>query len=343
MQIDHSQLVCRNPDCRVSETGKCVEGFEIEKCPKIGSDTAVRETPPTDVSAQPPEDITLPRSERLSLEEASTLARAVSTIVVAIIGPTSSGKTSLIASLCDLYQLGPIGALQFAAGRTFFAFEQACHDARGRSLRNVPVMEHTPLGSGVGFYHLALKNNTIPSVRNLLMADRNGEDYRSVTDDTSASAVFYEVHRANVITMLVNGELLLNVGGRHHVKHEVGMILQGLVDGGAIKSNPRVALVLTKFDTIARAPTSESERAERDFATIHQAIIENFGELFAQIQPFKIAASPSEPDCEYGYGVAELLAFWMAPSPVRSVPDPILPRSARAMSRFTDIKAERRS
>ena len=51
-------------------------------------------------------DIALAKSERLNLEEASAVMRAAPTRVIGIIGPTSSGKTSMIASLCDLFQQG---------------------------------------------------------------------------------------------------------------------------------------------------------------------------------------------------------------------------------------------
>ena len=33
---------------------------------------------------------------------------------------------------------------------------------------------------------------------------------------------------------MVNGELLLDISARHNVKHEVRMILQGLVDGNGL-------------------------------------------------------------------------------------------------------------
>ncbi len=336
MAIDLEKLVCRNPDCRVSETGKCLEGLTVDDCPQIARDVSVSEISEIEESSaiSKPKDIALPKSERLSLDEAAVILRSGETRVITIVGPTDSGKTSLIASLCDLYQIAQVSAWQFARARTLFAFEQACHDARAASLRNIPKTEHTPFGSGVGFYHLALRNNETPDIVNLLMADRSGEEYQSVADDISVATSFFEVHRADLITILVNGELLLDIGARHNIKHEASMILQGLINGNATSSNQRVALVLTKFDTIARASTPDQQRADRDFAEINQGVQRSFSDSFKEIRPFKIAASPSKADCPYGYGVDELLMFWMTRQTTTPTQNLVFPRPARAMSRF---------
>jgi hypothetical protein len=331
-----ADVVCTNPDCRISETGECVEGLDIESCPRLKAERNTSQSPiPETVNEeelQAVADIALPKAQRLNLEEASSIMRTASTKLVAIIGPIDCGKTSLIACLCYLYQLGPIRTLRFAKSRTFLAFEQACHDARAASLRNAPTMEHTQRG-GVGFFHLALQQNA-GRARDLLLGDRNGEDYRTVTDDTSIAKEFYEVHRANVITMLVNGESLLDLGKRHGVKREVRLILQGLLEGNAINPRQRLALVLTKYDSISRAPDEQKRKASEEFEMLKRTITDRYGELFASINSFQISASPSQPDCEFGYGVAELLEFWMAQDMITGPRQQSLPKSSRAMGRL---------
>lgn len=327
-------VVCSNPDCRFLETGECVEGFDIENCPRLkpertASDSQITES--VNDEEQAITDIILPKAERLMLEEASSIMRTASTKIVAIIGPTDCGKTSLIASLCYLYQQGPVRGLGFAKSRTFLAFERACHDARAPSLRNAPTMEHTQVG-GVTFFHLALKGDG-SRARDLLLGDRNGEDYRSVTDDTSIAQEFYEVHRANVITMLVDGESLLDLGKRHGVKREVRLILQGLLEGKAVNARQRLALVLTKYDSIARAPDEQKRNAFEEFETLRNTIADRYGNVFASVNSFQIAACPSRPDCEFGYGVGELLEFWMAPDTITIPDERVLPKSSRAMGR----------
>ena len=224
MPTDAVDTQCRNQDCRVSETGKCVEGLAPDKCPHVVRDAAGPQ--PAEASDAKEEhasapDIRLSKSERLALSDASAVLRSAPTRVVAIIGPTSCGKTSMIASLCDLFQQGKVGSLQFAGSRTLFAFEQACHHARAASRRTSPESEHTSLASGLGFYHLAMRKAASSNILHLLLADRSGEDYRSAADDPSISGEFVEIRRADTVAVLVNGELLLDLKARHNVRHEI--------------------------------------------------------------------------------------------------------------------------
>jgi Double-GTPase 2 len=332
---------CANQQCRVSQTGKCVEGLTLDKCPHIartasGTDAAVSAETGTERATA---DISLTKAERLTVQGASTILRAGTTKVVAIIGPTSAGKTSLIASLCDLFQKGFVAELAFARCRTFFAFEQACHHARSASRRSSPQTEHTSLGSGVGFYHLGLRDNRTATFLNLLLSDRSGEAYGSVADEPSTASEFVEVHRADSITVLVNGDRLLDIGARHNVRQEAVMILQGLVNGDATHTNQRIALVLTKLDIIQGANAADRQRVERDFDGIVNQITQVFGSSFSEIRAFKIAAAPATTVLPHGHGVAELLRYWTDGAVRIRVEAVRLPKAARAMSRFVGVEA----
>lgn len=330
-----AEIQCANPECRLSQTGKCVEGL-VEKCPhitRVGA-TAQAVADDTTEAADSAPDISLAKSERLKLKEASALMRAAPTRVVAIIGPTYSGKTSLIASLCDLFQLGQVGKFRFARSRTLFAFEQACHHARAVSQRNSPETEHTSLATGLGFYHLSIQNATDLKAIHLLFADRSGEEYGSVADDPSILVTFPEVQRADVITVLVNGELLLDQTARHNVRHEILMILQGLLDGGVLSINQRLAVVLTKLDVIQSASPADREQTECNFDSLVNHIELNFADTFHEVRFFKIAAQPATDILPHGYGVSELLTFWSEPSLPGPTEQSLMPRAARAMGRF---------
>jgi hypothetical protein len=210
-----------------------VEGLAFEECPHYGGNKQVKEprgaaSENAAEEADKKEGLSLPGGERLNVADASAVLRAGETRVVAIIGPTAAGKTTLIASLYNLFQKGPVAKLHFARSRTLSAFEQAWHHTRAVSQRATPYTERTPLSSGVGFYHLGLRNPLSPAVLDLLLADRPGEDYRSAADDPSVSAGFIEVLRADSISILVDGHRLIDVGARHNLLSEIQMILQGL-------------------------------------------------------------------------------------------------------------------
>src|SRR5512136_747101 len=181
-------VTCSNPDCRVAETGKCVEGLEVGKCPHFGK------SPDAEAEGQVEIDrgLTLRPAERLSAADARVLLREADSRVIAIVGPTGAGKTSLIASLYDLFQDGPVSELMCGRSATLHAFEQACHDARAASLRDTPHSERTPRGD-VAFYHLDVVGPGMERRLTLLIGDRAGEEYRSVADDPQAARSLHEV------------------------------------------------------------------------------------------------------------------------------------------------------
>ena len=153
MTNDEAAAICANPDCRVAETDQCVEGFELSACSHYGR--KLEETSETSRGSEEkptaPSSVGLPDAGTLTPSEASRLLRRGDARVISIIGPRDAGKTSLIASLYELFQEGPVSEIGFAQSQTLHAFEQACHDARAASRRGAPDITRTPLG-GVRFY-----------------------------------------------------------------------------------------------------------------------------------------------------------------------------------------------
>ena len=162
--------------------------------------------------------------------------------MIAVIGPRDSGKTSLIASVYDLFQEGPVGDIRFSRSRTLHAFEQTCHDARAASRRGVPHMNRTPIGD-VRFYHVEIGCGEAEERLSLLLGDRAGEEYLAAADDVAVVPSFTEVIRADTLTVLVDGARLLESGGRHNLRIGIIMMLQGLHDGGGLSPASRLAVV----------------------------------------------------------------------------------------------------
>lgn len=324
---DEDVVVCANPDCRAAEDGKCVEGFELTACPHYGHLPEAADDEGT--AGEAPEfgtAVGLPGADTLMPEQVSRLLRAGDTRIIAIIGPSDAGKTSLIASLYDLYQGGAVAGTEFARSRSLHAFEHACHDARAASRRNVPHINRTPRGE-VRFFHLDIGGGAAGDALALALGDRAGEEYRGAADDASAVSAFPEIRRADTLTLLIDGERLLDVGARHNVRHEVTMILQALIDGGGVKTGQQLALVLTKIDAVQASP--EGARAEADFETLCAKLARLFGVVFPEIEAFRIAASPKNHSVARGIGIPELLTFWL-----RAVaPLPTSPSSRPAFSR----------
>ena len=334
---DEAAVICANADCRVAETDRCVEGFKLSVCPHYGREP--EETSETDrgreEKSSAPSSIVLPGAETLTLAEASRLLRRGDARVIAIIGPRDAGKTSLIASLYELFQEGPVSGIGYAQSQTLHAFEHACHDARTASRRTAPHTYRTPRGE-VRFYHLDLGGGPAGHRLALVLGDRAGEEYQGVADDASVAMTFPEARRADSLTVLVDGQRLIDSGARHNLRSEILMMLQGLVDGGAVQVGQRLALVLTKIDLVKKSP--HLARAKSDFTSLKERIQQLFGGMFFVIQLFEIAAAPKTDVVPRGTGVPELLTFWLEPPPV-DVPLPTRPTFTRAFARIVPIDA----
>lgn len=315
--MNAAEITCSNPDCRVAVDGKCVEGLTFDKCPYYG------EAPQISVSQEDDEEGGLERNEidlsldpTLSAVGASAILRKSITRVIGIIGSADCGKTSIMAGLYDLFQIGRVGAASFAGSTTLHGLERICHDARVASKRQAPHSPRTPRGQ-VAFYHMDVHIDGLQDRIALLLADRSGEEYHEVADDKSNADRMFELRRADTVTLLVDGERLSEPKSRHDVMGSVAPVLQGLKEAGVFQRRPRLAIVLTKTDSVRSAP--QPALVESDFARIVETIKHRFAEEFGDIAEFRTAASPRSNQAARGEGIPELLAYWL----VRSSPEPV--------------------
>ncbi len=300
---------CANPECRVAETGKCVEGLELTACPNYGRERTDNASSP-DSDSDKAAGLRLRSAEQLDLQAASEVLRASAARVIAIVGPLEAGKTSLLASLYDLFQTGKIGDVGFAGSRTLHAFERACHDSRSASRRAVPIMERTKRGQ-VQFYHLDVVAPLLDGKIALLLGDRAGEEYREAVDDITNTERFSEVKRADTITLLVDGERMTDAADRHNVIAGAADMLQALIEGGASRTGQHLAVVLTKIDVVRAS--GHQARVQSDFLRLIATLTSRFATTFPVIRKFEVAACPAGTVLPRGTGVAALLDYWLQP------------------------------
>lgn len=278
--------------------------------------------------------LTLPSAESLTATDASSLLLRHQSKVVAIIGPSDAGKTSLIASFYDLFQMGEVSGWGFSRSSTLHAFELVCHDARAASRRSKPQTPRTGRGE-VRFYHLELARDD-GVVLTLLLGDRAGEEYREASDNSALAATFPEIARANSIIVLVDGERLLDTGSRHNVRSEIRLILRALRDGRGLPDQKHLALVLTKDDLVRGS--QHADRAAADFVRIVDDISRDLPGTFASVRSFKIAASPSDTSVARGTGVSELVAFWSEAERIDTIPDVAKVTPRRSFARLMPVR-----
>ena len=212
---------------------------------------------------------------------------------------------------------GKTGAVQFLGWGykwcdTLHGFESACHHARLASHREIPYTERTKLRAGLRYYQLTLRRGA--EDLNVLFADRAGETYNEAANVAAKAAEFQELRRADTITMLLDGEKLIDLRQRHGAKSNLTMILQGIVDSGVIAPRPRLAIVLTKFDLISGHDRAAA--AIEEFRQFAEGLRTRFGSNFSEVGSFQIASSPTQGGAiERGHGLEALFQYWMADSP----------------------------
>jgi len=342
MEVEEEENVqCDNPECKVAEDGRCIEGQDLTACTHYGKALVIVDRPTWTTTTKPAQGVRLPGAEALARSDAQILLRAQPCNVIAIVGPFDSGKTSLIAGVFDLFQRGPVGGFSFAGSSTLHSFERACHDTRRMSKREKAGMERTPTGDAT-FFHLDLVPANCNGKRAALLANRSGEDYMDAQSDPALAADFGEVHRADALTVLADGERLLDLGLRHQARDDICLTLRAFQETGATRPWQRLAVVLTKLDAVLKDET-KSERAMQFFESVVGDVRDQFSQHFVEIESFRVAASPQSTSAARGTGMVDLLRYWMS-APARLQPTEVraaIPIAARSFGRLRPrVKAD---
>ena len=119
-------ISCSNPDCRVAQDGRCVEGvLDPKSCSHYGKPLVIVEAAKFELSKMATRPgVRLPSAEALPAAAAETVLRDRPCNVIGLIGPHESGKTSLIGGIYDLLMDDPVGQYAFAGSSTLHAFER---------------------------------------------------------------------------------------------------------------------------------------------------------------------------------------------------------------------------
>ena len=342
MEVEEEVPVqCSNPECKVAQDGRCIEGIaDLESCTHYGKALVIIDRPKWTAVTQPAPGVRLPGAEALARGDAQVVLRNQPCNVISIVGPFDSGKTSLIAGVFDLFQHGPVGGFAFAGSSTLHSFERACHDTRRASKRKKAGMERTPTGDAT-YFHLDLVQVGCQGKRAALVANRSGEDYMDAQSTPALADDFVELHRADIVTVLADGERLLDLGLRHQVRDDICLTLRAFQESGATRSSQRLAVVLTKLDAVLE-DGAKSERALQFFESIVQDVGAQFSQYFMDIQSFRVAASPQSSSARRGEGMVDLLRYWMSePGRLRPAEVPVaIPAAARSFGRLRPLVRE---
>ena len=301
---------CKNPHCQLEKTGACLEGIEQpSKCPSyLAAETAPAD--PAGKSDQPSvgsvDGIQLPRAEAMTPHGTYAVTRGAFARVIICAGEQRSGKTTLLASLYEAFQGGPLGALSFAGSRSLQAYERRVHLSRCASGLDRADTDRPKPVEGFQFLHLQIRDATCDRKTDLLFGDMSGELYKTLRDSSAECLKYDFIGRSHDFVLLLDGGKVA-LGEHAEAFAHVSALVRSLLDAGVLGKHSRVRLLTTKWDLLdMSANTAERNR------------IEEFEELFRRSFAPRLFAvecdrSAARPDSgATPVGIESLLRAWLA-------------------------------
>lgn len=248
---------CPHPRCSADDNITCSLGhIKLEQCPEWKK---VIKTPTT---AQPASDeLALPWSgSAMGESDLNFVSGRGKPITVGIVGPESSGKTTVLGALYLLLGRGNLtpDESQFSNSYTLAGWEAVANCLRWKPGQAPHFPPHTPsrAARAPGMLHLAFRRND-GSLRDLLFADAPGEWFQkwAVNQQAADAEGARWIARHGDVTLLVADRQALAGPKMGTARNEFQLLAQRAVTES---QGRRLALVWTKGD-VEVAPAMEAQ------------------------------------------------------------------------------------
>jgi hypothetical protein len=310
---------CKQVGCPVRENGECLEGIDLTKdtCTHFYWDEVGEEKNDDEEPAIPTTTTnrtSLFSGNELQLKEITTVTQKYGCELIIILGDLDCGKTTLLATLYDLFQVGDFKGYTFAGSLTQKGFEIRSHLARVASGSNDADTERTKTLE-FRILHIAIKSEGQSRIKHLLLSDVSGETIRQAR---SSAKIMKEqlgiVNQADHLFYIIDGEQLL-VADRVKTMLNTDLFFQNAINNGVFGKNTMLTILISKWDKLKNAEGFDMEKM------VIEKINNRFGNQLGKITFSVIAARPGEGDEEFelGHGVGEFLdGFFVTPEKIKS-------------------------
>ncbi len=258
---------CANAECQ-PDRGCDLGESDLQNCPNWRAAANIRV--PSDSEAPDKAQYArtvLPWSgNAFGTEALSFVASRSNPIIIAVIGPYNSGKTTLLAAwyLLVTRGLSPSGCT-FSGSYTLGGWENISHRLQWSENAGPTFPAHTPVGGrNAGMLHLSFRSASDGLLRDYVLVDAPGEWYRrwSIAEDQpNAEGARWVAANADMFLVLADSDKLTGED-----RGEARQTLQHILDRlGSVLDGRPVALVWTKAD---KEPKPEIKKAVRDAALL---------------------------------------------------------------------------
>jgi hypothetical protein len=263
----------------------------------------------------------------LAAQEGNALAAVSPTRVIAFVGPTKSGKTTLILSLYEAFRQGKFGSCLFAGSRTLLAYEERCHLSRAASELSKPDTERSRADAEDVLLHLRVRPDPLNDRRivSFLFFDISGELFEAAGESTAALLQIPFLSHAYRVVMFVDGDKLADLAARHATRQDFLTLLRAGIESGRFHPKTSIDVVFTKQDIVrAHAQRTEIERFQ---AEIEETCHKRFSSQVHSLNFHRVASRP-HPD----EGLTDLFRTWTERDSFHF--EPLLPKLDPRMRRI---------
>jgi hypothetical protein len=329
--MNSPQRLCQIAECQVETTGKCHLGNDpVERCPNYGH-AAADGVVATEVASQKPKPVEICSGDVMHLDDLASFIRERPVRMVALVGEQRAGKTTLLASIYEMYCKGPFAGLSFAGSRTLVGFAKRHHGALLNSGRTDPTVPRTSRNDPVAFFHLALARRP-GDIVHLVMSDRSGEAYKDARIDTDLIQKLPELLQAERVCFLLDGAKLSNKEQRPAYTRQFKQMIHALYDNGALANAKAIEVLATKFDLTRTRGDPEGQI--RFLNEYERQILDEFKEYGINVECHRVCALPKTDQTVGFVGLDELVKRWTASPAMPDVAPPPITDAERQIDRL---------
>ena len=275
--------------------------------------TAVPNQPAEPGTVRTPEILDIYSGKELKEPGAVAFSAAQPTRLIVFAGPVGSGKTTLVTSLYELFQVGTVRNQRFSQSITLHGFETRCHAARLASKNIRAETVRTPYkGPDPDYLQLETRPIEPPYLPiNFLFTDVSGEMFNRASDNVDECKELAFIERCEHFILLIDTARALEPD-KWSMIQKLSTLLRSCIENSMIPKYCVVTVAWAKYD-FYHAASPEAQKAFDEFRKQVTSQFEtDFKNRVSELRFREVAARPRQfPSLGFGKGVPELFSEWI--------------------------------